>query len=165
MNEKMCSRALRFLSIILTILVAGCHQSTRPDTTEAVVKQPRQPGYMTEQRYATTSIHEAWTPAGEPVEMTLVRPLGNNLFPLVIYLPGLEELSSGGAAWRHAWAEAGYAVLSLQSVADGETIWSSGQPRKGDLPDIARKHFSRGTLAKRLAMLRSEEHTSELQSR
>jgi dienelactone hydrolase len=148
--------ALVFISIILAILVAGCQHSTRSNNaTEPVAKQPRQPGYIAERRYATTSMLEAWTVAGEPVEMTLVRPSGNDLFPLVIYLPGLGEPSSAGAAWRHAWAEAGYAVVSLQSVANGETLWSSVQARRGDFPDLAREHFSRGALAKRLTVLRS----------
>jgi dienelactone hydrolase len=151
----MCSRALVGISIVLAMLVAGCQHSTRSDATEPVARQPRQPGYMAEQRYATTSILEAWTLAGEPVEMTLVRPSGNGLFPLVIYLPGLGEPSSAGAAWRQAWAQAGYAVLSLQSVANGETLWSSAQAKRGDFPDLAREQFSRGALAKRLAMLRA----------
>jgi dienelactone hydrolase len=151
----MRSHALVFVSIILAVLIAGCQHSTRSNTAEPVAKQPRQPGYVAEQRYATTSMHEAWTLAGEPVDMTLVRPSGSDLFPLVIYLPGLGEPSSAGAAWRHAWAQAGYAVVSLQSVANGETLWSSAQARTGDFPDLAREHFSRRALAKRLAVLRS----------
>jgi dienelactone hydrolase len=151
----MRSHALVLVSIILAILIAGCQHSTRSNTTEPVAKQPRQPGYIAEQRYATTSIYEAWTLAGEPVDMTLLRPSGSGLFPLVIYLPGLGEPSSAGAAWRYAWAEAGYAVVSLQSVANGDTLWSSAQARRGDFPDLARERFSRGALAKRLAVLRS----------
>jgi dienelactone hydrolase len=120
-----------------------------------VAKQARAAGYKSEQRYATTSILEAWTLAGEPVEMTLVRPTGSDVFPLVIYLPGLGETSSAGAAWRQAWAQAGYAVLSLQSVANGQTLWSSAQARSGDFPDLAREHFSRRALAMRLTMLRT----------
>jgi hypothetical protein len=100
-------------------------------------------------------MHEAWTLAGEPVDMTVVRPSGSDLFPLVIYLPGLGEPSSAGDAWRHAWAQAGYAVVSLQSVANGETLWSSAQARRGDFADLARENFSRGALAKRLAVLRN----------
>lgn len=151
----MRSRALFGISIVLATLVGGCQHSTRPNATEPVAKQPRQSGYKAEQRYATTSTLEAWTLAGEPVEMTLVRPLGSNVFPLVIYLPGLGEPSSAGAAWRQAWAQAGYSVLSLQSVANGETIWSSAQAKSGDFHDLAREQFSRGALAKRLTMLRA----------
>jgi dienelactone hydrolase len=151
----MCSRTLACIAIVLATLVAGCQHSTRSNATEPVASQARPPGYKAEQRYATTSILEAWTLAGEPVEMTLVRPTGNDVFPLVIYLPGLGEPSSAGAAWRQAWAHAGYAVLSLQSVANGETLWSSPQARSGDFPDLARVHFSRLALARRLATLRT----------
>jgi hypothetical protein len=87
--------ALAFVSIILAILIAGCQYSTRSNTTEPLAKQSRQLGYIAERRYATTSMHEAWTLAGEPVDMTLVRSSGSGPFPLVIYLPGL-----GGAIQR-----------------------------------------------------------------
>ena len=151
----MCSRVLVCIAMALSMLVAACQHAPRSNATEPVAKQGRAAGYKSEQRYATTSILEAWTLAGEPVEMTLVRPSGNGLFPLVIYLPGLGEPSSAGAAWRQAWAQAGYAVLSLQSVANGETIWSSAQAKSGDFHDLAREQFSRGALAKRLTMLRA----------
>jgi dienelactone hydrolase len=151
----MRSRAFVCIPIVLAALIGGCQHSTRPSATEPVATQARQPGYKAEQRYATTSILEAWTLADEPVETTLVRPSGNDVFPLVIYLPGLGEPSSAGAAWRQAWAQAGYAVLSLQSVANGETIWSSAQARSGEFHDLAREQFSRRALAKRLTMLRA----------
>jgi hypothetical protein len=119
-----------------------------------VATQPHQPGYIAEQRYATTTIHETWTLAGEPVEMTVVRPTGNGVLPLIIYLPGLGEPSSGGLAWRNAWAQAGYAVLSLQSATNGETILTSAHARRAEFLDLAREQFSRAGLARRLAILR-----------
>jgi dienelactone hydrolase len=93
--------------------------------------------------------------ADQPIEMTLLRPAAAGVFPLVIYLPGLGEPSSAGAAWRQAWAQAGYAVLSLQSVANGEKIWSSPEARDGDFRDLAREQFSRGALDRRLITLRA----------
>jgi dienelactone hydrolase len=151
----MRARTLVFIPIMLGVVVGGCHHAMRSHPSEPVAQQPSQPGYMAEQRYATTWTYEAWTLAGEPVEMTLVRPSGNGLFPLVIYLPGLGESSSGGAAWRQAWAQAGYAVLSLQVPANGETILSSAQARRGDFRDLAKEPYSKGALANRLAILRS----------
>jgi dienelactone hydrolase len=148
-------RAFVLISMIFGVLLAGCHHSMRSHPSEPVAKQPSQPGYTAEQRYATTWQYEAWTLAGEPVEMTLVRPSGNGLFPLVIYLPGLGESSNGGAVWRQAWAQGGYAVLSLQSAANGEAILSSARARRGDFRDLAKEQFSNGALAKRLAILRS----------
>src|SRR5271169_232092 len=122
-TPRACSASpLLFILAIATVLVAACQQSTRPTMAESVPKPPRQPGYTAEQHYTTNSIHESWTLGGEPAEITLVRPSGRGPFPLVIYLPGLGEPSSGGAAWRNAWAEAGYAVLAYQPVANGATI-------------------------------------------
>jgi dienelactone hydrolase len=151
----MGSRLLVCFPMALSILVAACQHAPRSNATEPVAKQARPAGYQAEQRYATTSILEAWTLAGQPVEMTLVRPTGSDVFPLLIYLPGLGEPSNAGVAWRQAWAQAGYAVLSLQSVADGQTLWSSAQAKSGDFPDLAREHFSRQALSRRLAMLRT----------
>jgi dienelactone hydrolase len=139
--------------MIVAFMGAGCHQMTRSNVAQPAPQPPHQPGYMAEQRYATTSIHETWTLGGEPIDVTLLRPSGDGRFPLVIYLPGLGESSTGGAAWRTAWAQAGYAVLSLQSVANGELLWSSAAARRADFPELAREQFSRAGLDKRLAVL------------
>lgn len=143
------------ISIVLVALLAGCQHASRHHATEPAAQQSPQPGYKAAQHYATTSTLEAWKLAGEPIEMTLVRPAGAAVLPLVIYLPGLGEPSSAGAAWRQAWAEAGYAVLSLQSVANGQAIWSSAEARNGDFRDLALEQFSRQALARRLTMLRA----------
>ena len=143
------------ISIVLPAFLAGCQHSSRHHATDPAAQQPGPPGYKAAQHYTTTSTLEAWKLAGEPVEMTLLRPVGTSVVPLVIYLPGLGEPSSAGAAWRQAWAQAGYAVLSLQSVANGETIWSSAEARNGDFRDLAKERFSRGALAKRLNVLRA----------
>jgi dienelactone hydrolase len=150
------ARAPRLLCgwAIAATLIAGCQQTSRPVMSESAPNAAHQPGYTAEQHYATSSIHEAWLLGGETVEITLLRPPGRGPFPLIIYLPGLGEPSSGGAAWRNAWAQAGYAVLSYQPAANGESIWSSARARRGEFTDIAKEKFSQGALAKRLALLR-----------
>jgi dienelactone hydrolase len=139
--------------VIVVTLMAGCQQTTRPGMSESAAKATHQNGYTAEQHYATSSMHEAWLLGAEPVEITLLRPAGQGPFPLVIYLPGLGEPSSGGAAWRNAWAQAGYAVLSYQPSANGESIWSSARARRGEFSDIAKENFSQAALAKRLVLL------------
>jgi dienelactone hydrolase len=151
----MRSRALFLISIVLAISVLGCQHAPRSVAAEPVAKQSRQAGYVAEQRYSTTAIHETWTLAGEPVDVTLVRPSANEPLPLVIYLPGLGEPSTAGAAWRNAWAQAGYAVLSLQPNADGIAVSTSAQARRGEFAELARERFSRAALTKRLAVLHS----------
>jgi len=152
---QMRVRILVVAALLSGLSLGGCTSAVRSDTPGSTPAQSRQAGYVPEQHYTTSSTHEAWTLGGQPVEITLTRPSGNARFPLVIYLPGLGESSSAGAAWRQAWAQAGYAVLSLQSPSNGESLWSSPQARRGDFSDIAREHFARESLAARLEMLRN----------
>ena len=151
--ENMRSRIVACNLMILVMMVGGCQQATRPNMAESTAKPPRQSGYVTEQRYAATSIRETWTLGGEPIEITLLRPSGNGPFPLVIYLPGLGEPTNAGAAWRQAWAQAGYAVLAYQSVTAGKSIWASAPARRGDFSELAKEQFSRAALTKRTVVL------------
>ncbi len=151
------------LSLMLAFTVVGCQQATRPNVAESTPRPPRQPGYVAEQRYATTTIHDRWTLGDEPIEVTLLRPPGSGPYPLVIYLPGLGESSNAGIAWRQAWAQAGYAVLAYQPVANAETIWTTAPARRGDFSELAKEQFSQAALDKRLAMLR--ELFAELERR
>ena len=151
------------ISLMLAFTVVGCQQATRPNVAESTPKPPRQPGYVAEQRYATTTTRDSWTLGGEPVEVTLLRPPGSGPYPLVIYLPGLGESPNAGSAWRQAWARAGYAVLAYQPVANAETIWTTAPARRGDFFELAKEQFSQDALGKRLAMLR--ELFAELERR
>jgi predicted dienelactone hydrolase len=80
-------------------------------------------------------------------------PATNDRFPLVVYLPGLGETAESGLVWRKAWAEAGYAVLSVQPASEGVAVWKSEQARLGDFQAVARTHFAASSLARRAQLL------------
>ena len=92
-----------------------------------------------------------WLLRGEELDVTLLAPAERGPFPLVLYLPGLGESSQAGAAWRRAWAEAGYAVLSVQLRATGAGAWSGERARSFDFRAVALEHFSPRALPARLA--------------
>ena len=122
-------------------------------SSDAEVERHVKRGYVSDRVYATETVDGAWTIDGEPIALSLVLPAGNDRFPLVVYLPGLGENAQSGLAWRKAWAEAGYAVLSVQPASEGVAVWRSEQARLGDFQAVARAHFGASSLARRARLL------------
>lgn len=85
--------------------------------------------------------------------MALTVPAKPGRYPLVIYLPGLGEGATAGEVWRTAWTRAGYAVLSLQPLAEDAGAWSSARARTGDFALLARERYSDKAMSERLAAL------------
>jgi hypothetical protein len=98
-------------------------------------------------------LHATWNVRGEDVDVTLVAPADRGPFPLVLYLPGLGEPSAAGTAWRRSWAEAGYAVLSVQARATGTQAWSAERARTFDFRAVALEHFSARAVAGRAPLV------------
>lgn len=145
------------IGLFFVSLAAGCSSTgheRRYGVREEAPKHALSPGYRAQQQFATTTLRDSWTLGGNKVDVDLLLPQGNGSFPLILYLPGLGEPAEAGAAWRQAWAEAGYAVLSVQPVAVGKVIWSSPSARAGEFRMIAKEQFSPTMLGKRLATLR-----------
>ena len=140
---------------LVALALAGCassHDRIRQADTE--LKHHVDRGYLTDVRRTTVSSHDTWTIGPDAVDISLMIPSGDEAYPLVIYLPGLGESSTAGLAWRRAWAEAGYAVLSMQPANLGPAVWSSELARAGDFQTLAKDRFSAHSLAKRLTILR-----------
>jgi dienelactone hydrolase len=91
---------------------------------------------------------------GRPVTLTRTQSAGGPL-PVVIYLPGLGQGSDTGQRWAAAWAQAGYAVLGLQPLADDEAAWRSPLARTGEFRALGELHYGPARRAERLAALRS----------
>lgn len=85
--------------------------------------------------------------------VTVVRPSSEGAHPLVLYLPGLGESDQAGAVWRQAWAGAGYAVLSVQALAEDESAWRSELARGAEFHALAQQRFGDEALQQRLAHL------------
>jgi dienelactone hydrolase len=149
----MCRRWIMVLPMLLAVALSGCQTPTRSNLVEQPSRQVREPGYTVKQRYAVTGIHETWSLGDDTLDVTLLRPSGHGPFPLIVYLPGLGEPSNGGAAWRQAWAQAGYVVVAFQLPGSSEFVWHSPKARSGDFRDLAMEQYARDALAKRLAVL------------
>lgn len=70
--------------------------------------------------------------------------------PVVLYLPGLGETARSGEAWRRGWAEAGYAVLSIQALEDGPAVYRSSEAQAGALQALHQRYFSSAARSLRL---------------
>lgn len=154
------------VGLFLIPLVAGCAAAgheRRYGSNEEAPRRVLPPGYQAQQQFPTTTLRESWTLGASAVAINLLLPEGSGSFPLILYLPGLGEPVEGGAAWRKAWAEAGYAVVSLQPAAVGQEIWSSPSAHAGEFRMIAKEQFSPAMLGKRLTLLR--DAMNELKSR
>ena len=146
-------------TIVVAVLLTGCASTgTRGfarsgASADAEVERHVKRGYAADHTYATVAANDTWTIDGEPVAVSLLLPAGNDRFPLVVYLPGLGETAESGLAWRKAWAEAGYSVLSVQPASEGIAVWKSEEARLGDFRRVARAHFAASSLARRAKLL------------
>jgi dienelactone hydrolase len=85
------------------------------------------------------------------VDLSLLVPEGVKNVPVIIYLPGLGEGANGGELWRQTWADAGYAVLSIQATRDNASIYNSSNARDGAFRTIAANAFAEAPAANRVA--------------
>ena len=138
---------------LISAVLAGCSAHSPPKPDEAKVKQFVGQGYLTDDHFAVATTYATWTAGNETYDVALTIPTKTSAFPLVIYLPALGEPRSAGEAWRTAWAQGGYAVLSLQPLAEDGGAWSSAKARAGDFASLARERYSAKAMAARLAVL------------
>jgi dienelactone hydrolase len=129
------------LLIVLT-LAAGCASQPAP---------PR--------RWAETATRElnlalsGFELQGRRVTVTRSNAAAGPL-PVVVYLPGLGQGSDSGQRWAAAWAQAGYAVLSVQPLEADAAAWRSELARTGEFRELGLLHYGDALRADRLAALR-----------
>jgi len=124
------------ISLVLAVLSTGCANPARHQAAAQHVG----PGYLAQQHHVVSMMRESWMLAKDRVDVMLMSPSGSGVFPLIVYLPGLGESAESGAAWRRPWAEAGYAVLSVQT--DAAASIRPSKERGGESRDLAREQFS-----------------------
>ncbi|MGC6370914.1 alpha/beta hydrolase [Pseudomonas sp. K2I15] len=135
-------------------LISGCAgdpPNPRAEFTERVNKElgtAYQPSH-----YETAGWGATWQLDQQSVDVAWLAPVTHEQMPLIIYLPGLGESASGGVQWRKAWAQAGYAVLSVQGHAHDQSIFASQQAVYGDFRGMASSHYSAAALRDRLTTL------------
>lgn len=154
---KISGNSLRHFgaTALISAVLAGCSAHLPPKPDEAKVKQFVGQGYLTDDHFAITTTYATWTAGSETYDVALTVPTKTGAFPLVIYLPALGEPRSAGEVWRTAWAQGGYAVLSLQPLTEDGGAWSSAKARAGDFASLARERYSAKAMAARLAVLQS----------
>lgn len=147
---------MKLTTIILPalLLVAGtigaC--SFRPDRAgieEDRLRRFAERSYRPERRLPFDGRDTRIGSEGSEIDVKLLCPTTPGRYPLVIYLPGLGESTLAGARWRDTWAQAGYAVLTLQRPVDGPQVWSSADARRGAFSQLGRNRFGTEQLTAR----------------
>ena len=110
-------------------------------------------GYTALAPGAAHSTGHDWLLAGQPHHLVLLQPSGAKAAPLIVYLPGLGERADAGQRWRQAWAEAGYAVLSLQPLAEDAGAWQSDLARVGEFKALGQRQYGAAAMTRRLRAL------------
>lgn len=136
------NRSASSLAVMLTLLLAGCASHAPPKVDETRVRQFAGRGYVTDDHFSITTTFASWRIGESAFDIALTTPTPGNNLPVVIYLPGLGESRTSGEDWRTAWAQAGYAVLSVQLLDDDQKAWSSAAARRGDFSGAARERYA-----------------------
>ncbi len=90
----------------------------------------------------------------QPVEVSWLAPSpAPAAAPLVVFLPGLGEGARAGLQWRQTWAEAGYAVVSIQAQQYGRGIYSSDEAKAGTFRGMAQRAYADSALKHRIAVV------------
>jgi hypothetical protein len=138
---------------LLAWLLAGPACTLGPDPQELVETIDRltdEGGYRSPRMHAVTEVRDTWKHDGVSLEVSYLWPDGANEAPLILYQPGLGESAGAGAFWRRSWAEAGYAVLSVQVASIGAGFDLNAPLGSGEMRALGRKHFASASLERRL---------------
>jgi len=141
------------MTAVVLSLLAGCATHALPKVDETRVKQFVGRGYLTDDRFSVTKTFSSWIAGEYAFDIAWTVPVSGNRLPVVVYLPGLGESRTSGESWRTVWAQAGYAVLSIQLLNEDQKVWSSDAARRGDFAVLARERYAKDTATARLKAL------------
>lgn len=141
------------LALSISTLLAGCASHTPPKADETLVKQFAGRGYLSDDHFGVATSFSSWSSGSHNFDIAWSLPASGQALPLVIYLPGLGESRNAGESWRTAWAQAGYAVLSIQLLNADQQAWSSNAAKRGDFSVLARERYAKEAAAARLQAL------------
>lgn len=165
MKARKCIYAMRLISrypapsfitgaALAAILLGGCTPfAKKPQVDQAQVKQFADRGYDSGIDYETTTTRSAPDAGNMTFHITVIQPVPEGKYPLVIYLPGLGETADAAANMRGAWAKSGYVVLSLQPLKSDADVWSSDAARTRDYTFLRHEMYSSGIVSERLDIL------------
>ncbi|GAB3388481.1 alpha/beta hydrolase [Azotobacter armeniacus] len=132
------SRLLRLsLSLLVGAVLTDCAGRPEPPGPPGEgLERHLEGAYRPPARLPVRGWDAEWQVAGQAVEVSWLAPEQAKSAPLILYLPGLGEGSRAGAQWRRAWAEAGYAVLSVQPQPYRRAVYSRPEAQAGE-PSLA----------------------------
>jgi len=141
-------------TLVLSLLSGCASEAPQPPKPDAAkVKQFAGRGYLTDDRYNVATTFATWIVGERNFDIAFTVPAKQGAFPLLIYLPALGEGRNAGESLRTAWAQAGYAVMSIQPLAEDAKAWSSERARIGDFTALAHDRYSATAMTARLDAL------------
>lgn len=146
-------RVLAFLlGSVLLIAASAVPRRVLGEERDAELARFASRGYESAAPTTTVTIQDVWKHGNEEIMIELLLPSNVAQAPLVIYLPGLGEPVEAGEKWRNGWAQAGYAVASIQIVGSA-ALWTTSAGRNGDFKLVASEQFAVKSLNTRLERL------------
>ena len=146
-------RVMAAALLALPTLLAACSTQVSARQDQAIVREFAAKGYAPAEHYAVTTSAHTWTVSGQAIGFVLAQPARVGSTPVVVYLPGLGETSDSGERWRTAWASAGYAVVSVQLLADDSDAWKSELARAGEFKALGRQRYAGAVMSRRVQLL------------
>ncbi len=149
-------RLALYCTACLMSLAVACSLWNRrePVDRESEMEQFASHGGYARQNYGVSSTRETWLHDDIPIEVSILIPNTHGKPPVIVYLPGTGEDTEHGELWRRPWAQAGYAVVTIQPKEYGEDLWAGSHVKTGDFKAVGRTVFSRHALENRVAQLR-----------
>ncbi|MDE1165318.1 MAG: alpha/beta hydrolase [Pseudomonas sp.] len=146
------SRLLRplLLGVALASLAACSSDPDKDAPTFVSVQDYLKTAYQPTQHFTFDGSSTRWAWGTHQVDVSLLVPSGQKNLPVILYLPGLGEGVDDGVLWRQSWADAGYAVLTVQALRDDHSIYDSADAQAGAFRMIAAKAFDPAALNERV---------------
>ena len=150
------NRLVLYCLACLMSLAVACSFLNRhePVDRDSEMEQFTSHGGYARQNYGVSSTRETWPRDDIPIEVSILIPNTQGKSPVIVYLPGTGEDTGHGELWRRPWAQAGYAVVSIQPKEYGEDLWANNKAKPGDFKAVGRTVFSRHSLENRMSQLR-----------
>lgn len=128
-----CLRQIAVATMMAMGLAACSHEAPRQEFSAVPLTGT---GYEADISTHEQVLRETWLHGEDRVEVSLHLPEAPAHVPLVLFLPGFGDQVDTAAPLHAAWAQAGYAVLAVQSPRFG-LAGLAGAPRPGG-PDGAK---------------------------
>ncbi len=130
-NQKLIPHLSAVVFLLLALFLAGCSSQPKIPTPEEqeqkLAEVMNNGGYNPARKYTITSYQDVWLHDQTQLDIVMTAPTEPGHYPLIIYLPSLGENASAGQLWRETWAQAGYAVFSVQPQAISQALKEIGQ--------------------------------------